>query len=67
MAHRLTERLEAIARSLGCHKTFLQTAWAMTEAMALHESLGYQREGYQPCHFYGEDFILYGKVVEGDR
>jgi len=58
------ERLEAIARSLGCHKLFLQTAWAMSEARALYESLGYQQEGYQPRHLYGEDFILYGKVLE---
>ncbi|MFQ6000418.1 MAG: GNAT family N-acetyltransferase [Anaerolineae bacterium] len=65
VARLLMERLEALARSLGCHKLFLQTAWAMTEAMALYESLGYQREGYQPRHFYGEDFILYGKVLEG--
>jgi ribosomal protein S18 acetylase RimI-like enzyme len=64
VARRLMECLEAIAHSLGCHKLFLQTAWAMTEAMALYESLGYQREGYQPRHFYGEDFVLYGKVLE---
>jgi len=64
VARQLMEELEALARSLGCHKLFLQTAWAMIEAMALYESLGYQREGYQPRHFYGEDFISYGKVLE---
>jgi ribosomal protein S18 acetylase RimI-like enzyme len=38
VARRLMERLEAIARSLGCHKLFLQTAWAMTEAIGLYEA-----------------------------
>jgi ribosomal protein S18 acetylase RimI-like enzyme len=65
VARRLMEALEDIARRRGCHKLWLQTAWAMTEAIALYERLGYRQEGYQPRQFYGEDFLLFGKVLEG--
>ena len=65
IARRLMEALEDIARQRRCHKLWLQTAWAMTEAIALYERLGYQREGYQPRQFYGEDFVMFGKVLEG--
>lgn len=64
IARRLMEALEDIARQRGCHKLWLQTAWAMTEAIALYERLGYRQEGYQPRHFYGEDFLMFGKVLE---
>jgi ribosomal protein S18 acetylase RimI-like enzyme len=63
VARRLMEALENIARQHGCHKLWLQTAWAMTEAIALYKRLGYRQEGYQPCHFYGEDFLMFGKVL----
>ncbi len=32
----------------------------------LYERLGYRQEGYQPCQFYGEDFLGFGKVLEGE-
>ena len=35
----------------------------MSEAISLYEGLGYKQEGYQPCQFYGEDFLLFGKVI----
>lgn len=66
IARRLMEALEDIARRQGCHKLWLQTAWAMTEAIALYERLGYRQEGYQPRQFYGEDFLMFGKVIEKD-
>lgn len=65
IARQLMEALENVARQRGCHKLWLQTAWAMTEAIALYERLGYRREGYQPRQFYGEDFVMFGKVLEG--
>lgn len=66
VARRLMETLEDIARRRGCHKLWLQTAWAMTEAIALYERLGYRQEGYQPRQFYGEDFYAFGKLLDGD-
>jgi quercetin dioxygenase-like cupin family protein/ribosomal protein S18 acetylase RimI-like enzyme len=63
IACRLMEELENLARELRCHKLFLQTAWSMTEAIALYRSMGYKQEGYQPKHFCGEDFLLFGKVL----
>jgi ribosomal protein S18 acetylase RimI-like enzyme len=66
IARRLMEALEEVARRQGCHKLWLQTAWAMTEASALYERLGYQQEGYQSRQFYGEDFLVFGKVLEND-
>jgi len=32
----------------------------------LYERLGYRQEGYQPCQFYGDDFLVFGKVLEGE-
>jgi len=64
IGRQLMEVLEDIARRRGCYKLWLQTAWAMTEAIALYKRLGYQQEGYQPRHFYGEDFLMFGKVLE---
>jgi ribosomal protein S18 acetylase RimI-like enzyme len=63
IARRMLEMLEGLARQRGCHKLWLQTAWTMTEAIALYKRLGYQQEGYQPRQFYGEDFIVFGKVL----
>jgi ribosomal protein S18 acetylase RimI-like enzyme len=51
IARRLIEALEHIARQRGCRKLWLQTAWAMTEAIALYRQLGYLQEGYQPFHY----------------
>ncbi len=64
IARRLMEQLEKSARQSRCHKIFLQTAWSMTEAIMLYRNLGYKQEGYQPRHFYGEDFLLFGKVLD---
>jgi quercetin dioxygenase-like cupin family protein/ribosomal protein S18 acetylase RimI-like enzyme len=64
IARSLMEELESLARQLRCNKVFLQTAWSMTEAIALYRSLGYRQEGYQPRHFHGEDFLLFGKVLD---
>ncbi|HEY75322.1 MAG TPA: GNAT family N-acetyltransferase [Thermoflexia bacterium] len=63
IARRLMKALEEIARQRGCHKLWLQTAWAMTEAITLYERAGYRQEGYQPRQFYGEDFLVFGKVL----
>jgi len=64
IARKLMEALEAYAKQMGCRKLWLHTAWAMTEAIQLYERLGYQREGYLPQHFYGEDFLAFGKVLK---
>ena len=64
IARALMETMENIAQQQGCQKMWLQTAWVMTEAIALYTRLGYQQEGYLPCHFYGEDFLAFGKVLE---
>jgi quercetin dioxygenase-like cupin family protein/ribosomal protein S18 acetylase RimI-like enzyme len=64
VAHRLMKELEILAQQSGCRKLFLQTGWAMTEAIALYRRLGYRQEGYQHTHFYGEDFLLFGKVLD---
>ena len=66
IGQRLMKALEDIARRHKCNKLWLQTAWAMTEAIALYEKVGYRQEGYQPRHFYGEDFLLSGKVLSRD-
>ena len=63
IGRRLMETLEIVARSQGCHKVWLQTAWSMDEAISLYEGLGYKQEGYQPRQFYGEDFLLFGKEL----
>ena len=65
IAHSLMNRLEEIARRKNCYKLFLQTAWSMTEAITLYRKLGYEQEGYQRKHFYGEDFLMFGKMLEG--
>ena len=66
IGRQLMEVLEDIARQRKCHKLWLQTAWAMTEAIALYKKVGYQVEGYQPRHFYGEDFLISSKVLTED-
>ena len=65
IARLLMLALEGIASQRRCLKLWLQTARAMTEAIALYRRLGYQQEGYQPSQFYGEDFYMFGKVLEG--
>lgn len=67
VAHKLMNRLDRIAHDKGCHKLFLCTALAMREAIRLYESLGYVMEGYLHKHFYGEDFIVFSKVIERNR
>lgn len=64
VAHRLMKRLEVIGRRQGCPKLFLHTAWAMEEAIQLYESLGYVKEGYLRKHFYGEDFLVFSKLIK---
>jgi putative intracellular protease/amidase/ribosomal protein S18 acetylase RimI-like enzyme len=64
IAQMLMEILEEIAQRQRCHKLWLQTAWVMTEATALYERMGFQQEGYMPCQFYGEDFLVFGKVLK---
>lgn len=64
VARQLMKRLETIARKKGCYKLFLQTAWAMKEAIRLYESLGYVKEGYLRRHFYGEDFLFFSKFIK---
>ena len=65
IARRLMHELEKIAREEDCYKIFLQTAWSMAEAIALYRKLGYEQEGYQRKHFYGEDFLMFGKLLKG--
>lgn len=64
IARRLMDALEAVAIQRRHHKLWLQTAWAMTEAIALYRSLGYEQEGYQTRQFYGEDFLVFGKALD---
>ena len=64
VAHQLMERLEMIGHRKRCYKLFLQTAWAMKEAIQLYESLGYVKEGYLREHFYGEDFLVFSKLIK---
>jgi ribosomal protein S18 acetylase RimI-like enzyme len=64
VARQLMTYLERIASKEGCNKLFLHTAWVMMEAIKLYESLGYVREGYLRRHFYGEDFIIFSKLIE---
>jgi len=56
--------LEKIAHQKHCQKLFLCTAWAMKEAIQLYENLGYVKEGYLRNHFYGEDFIVFSKLLK---
>lgn len=67
VAHKLLRYLERIAYSKDCCKLFLCTAWAMKEAIQLYESLGYVREGHLHSHFYGEDFIVFGKFIRSHK
>jgi ribosomal protein S18 acetylase RimI-like enzyme len=64
IARRLMQELEKIARERSCYKIFLQTAWSMIEAIGLYGKLGYDQEGYQRKHFYGEDFLMFGKLLK---
>lgn len=64
IAYALMAEMEKLARSLGCRKLFLQTASAMTEAIELYRELGYIQEGFQMKHFYGEDFLQFGKLID---
>ncbi|MEM2954183.1 MAG: GNAT family N-acetyltransferase [Candidatus Bathyarchaeia archaeon] len=65
IARQLMRSLETIARKKSCYKLFLYTGWAMKEAIGLYESLGYVREGYLSRHFYGEDLIVFSKILKG--
>ena len=67
VGRRLMEALEDIARQSGCRKLWLQTGWAMAEAIALYRALGYEQEGYQAQQLCGEDFCLFGKVLEDEK
>ena len=64
VAHQLMERLEMIGHRQGCYKLFLHTAWAMKEAIQLYENLGYMKEGDLREHFYGEDFLVFSKLIK---
>ncbi|KXH76109.1 MAG: hypothetical protein AM326_07730 [Candidatus Thorarchaeota archaeon SMTZ-45] len=59
----LLETLESIAIKNGNHKLFLVTAWVMTEAIQLYQSLGYRKEGFLRSHYYGEDLIIFSKYL----
>jgi len=64
VAHQLMGQLEMVGHKQGCRKLFLHTAWAMKEAIQLYESLGYVKEGYLREHFYGEDFLVFSKLIK---
>lgn len=64
IARCLMHELEKIAREKNCCKLFLETAWSMTEAIGLYKTLGYEQEGHQRNHFYGEDFLMFGKLLK---
>jgi ribosomal protein S18 acetylase RimI-like enzyme len=66
IGRQLMRALEDIAGRQKCRKLWLQTAWSMTEAIGLYERVGFVQEGYQPCQFYGEDFLLFGKILHRD-
>jgi ribosomal protein S18 acetylase RimI-like enzyme len=63
IARKLLTALENIARLRKCKKLWLQTAWSMTEAIGLYQRMGFEQEGFQPCQFFGEDFLMFGKVL----
>jgi len=67
VARQLMLHLEKIAHQKCCQKLFLCTAWAMKEAIRLYESLGFVKEGYLRNHFYGEDFIVFSKLILRSR
>lgn len=64
VARKLMEYLERIAQSKHCCKLFLCTAWAMKEAIQLYESLDYVREGHLRKHFYGENLVVFSKLIK---
>ena len=60
---RLILELEKHARQTSCIKLFVQTAWAMFEAIRLYLRLGFNLEGYHSRHFWGEDLLSFGKIL----
>jgi len=64
VAKQLMKHLEKIAHDKKCHKLFLCTAWSMTEAIRLYETLGYEEEGHLRRYFCGEDFIVFSRFIK---
>ncbi|MFX0168104.1 MAG: GNAT family N-acetyltransferase [Candidatus Hodarchaeota archaeon] len=61
--YRLVKVLEKHAREFKCNKLFVQTAWAMFEAIKLYWRLGFSLEGYHSRQFLGEDLFSFGKIL----
>ena len=64
VGYRLMKELEKRARQIKCNKLFVQTAWAMREAIKLYWRLGFKLEGYHPSQFWGEDLLSFGKILQ---
>jgi ribosomal protein S18 acetylase RimI-like enzyme len=60
----LMTELEKRARKIGSNKLFVQTAWAMFEAINLYRRLEFELEGYHPRQFFGEDLLSFGKILK---
>lgn len=60
----LMTELEKSARKFNCKKLFVQTAWAMFEAIKLYLQLGFELEGYHPRQFFGEVLLSFGKILK---
>lgn len=63
VGHRLVMELEKRGQKSNCNKLFVQTAWAMFEAINLYRRLAFKQEGYHPRQFFGEDLISFGKLL----
>jgi ribosomal protein S18 acetylase RimI-like enzyme len=64
VGYRLMTKLENRAQIKNCNKLFVQTAWAMSEAINLYRRLKFELEGYHPKQFFGEDLLSFGKILE---
>lgn len=67
VGYSLMTELEKIARKFNCNKLFVQTAWAMFEAIKLYLQLGFELEGYHPRQFFGEVLLSFGKILKPSR
>lgn len=67
VGYSLMTELEKSARKFNCNKLFVQTAWAMFEAIKLYMKLEFELEGYHPRHFFGEVLMSFGKILKPSK
>lgn len=67
VGYSLMTELEKSARQFNCKKLFVQTAWAMFEAIKLYLKLDFELEGYHPRHFFGEVLLSFGKILKPSK